>query len=195
MQQLQDEDIINMVLQGDKKAYALLIERYQHFVFTLIKRIINNHEDAEELTQDVFIKAFHALGDYKGTSKFSTWLYTIARNISLSYMRKQKAAIVSDEILTSINGYSRDTEQSLEKKNRKAVINNAINHLEPSEAQVLTLFYIQEQTIDEIAIILDMNPGNVKVKLFRSRKKLKEILNRDYKNEFSEYRNTTKDLS
>lgn len=191
MQQLQDEAIINMVLQGDKKAYAILIERYRHFVFTLVKRIINNHEDAEELTQDVFIKAFHALGDYKGTGKFSTWLYTIARNISLSYLRKQKPATVSDEILTTTNGYSRDTEQALEKKNRKAVINNAINQLESSEAQVLTLFYIQEQSIEEIAMILDMNPGNVKVKLYRSRKNLKELLDRDYKNEFSEYRNTT----
>jgi len=191
MQEAQDEVIISKVLQGDKKAYALLIERYRHFVFTLVKRITNNHEDAEELTQDVFIKAYQALGDYKGTCKFSTWLYTIARNISLSYLRKQKPLTVSDETLTTTNGYSRDTEQALEQKNRKTVINNAINQLEASEAEVLTLFYIHEQTIDEIARILEMNPGNVKVKLYRGRKKLKDVLDRDYTNEFSEYRNTT----
>lgn len=188
MQELQDEAIIQLVLQGDKKAYAMLIERYQHFVFTLVKRMAENHEDAEEITQDVFVKAYHSLSGYSGGSKFSTWLYTIARNATLSHLRKHKIATTSDVEL-KITDHS--TEQALDRKNNKALINAAINQLTPTDAQILTLFYLHEQTIDEIAQVLDMTISNVKVKLYRSRKKLKEILDKNYRNEFAEYRNST----
>lgn len=187
MQEFQDEAIIQMILQGNKKAYAILIERYRHFVFTLVKRMASNHEDAEEITQDVFVKAFHSLAGYGGTSKFSTWLYSIARNTALSHIRKQKLVPTSDDEL-KISDIS--TVQALDKKNKKALIHSAINQLEPSEAQVLTLFYLHEQTIDEIAMVLDITKSNVKVKLYRSRKKLKELLDKNYSNEFTEYQNS-----
>ncbi len=183
MQELQDEVVIQLVLQGDKKAYAMLIERYQHFVFTLVKRMTHNHEDAEELTQDVFVKAYHSLINYSGSAKFSTWLYAIARNTTLSHIRRHKITTTNDEL--KINDYS--TEQAIDRKNKKDTINTAINKLEPADAQVLTLFYLHEQTIDEIAQVLDMTQSNVKVKLYRSRKKLKEVLDRSYSNEFTEY--------
>lgn len=188
MQELQDEAIIQLVLQGDKKAYAMLIERYQHFVFTLVIRMTGNHEDAEEITQDVFVKAYNSLAGYSGGSKFSTWLYTIARNTTLSHMRKRKIIATSDEELKITD---RSTEQALDRKNNKALINAAIKQLEPSEAQILTLFYLHEQTIDEIAQILDITKSNIKVKLHRGRKKLKEILDKNYRNEFAEYRKST----
>jgi len=189
MQELQDEVIIQQVLQGDKKAYAVLIGRYQHFVFTFIKRLTNNHEDAEELTQDVFIKAYHSLSSYNNTAKFSTWLYSIARNTTLSHMRKHKITTTSEEEL-KINDHS--TQTDIDRKNKTIIINTAINQLEPSDAQVLTLFYLNEQTIDEIAHILDITKTNVKVKLYRSRKKLKEILDKSYRHEFEEYQKSGK---
>src|SRR3954464_6134080 len=85
-----DMDIISRVLQGDSAAYATLVERYQNFVFTIVLRYVKGREDAEEVAQDVFVKAFRALADFKGTSKFSTWLYTVATTTSISFLRKKK---------------------------------------------------------------------------------------------------------
>jgi RNA polymerase sigma factor (sigma-70 family) len=90
-----DNDLILQVLRGDQAAYAGLVERYQNFVFTLVLRYVKGREDAEEVAQDVFVKAFRALKDFKGESKFSTWLYTIATTSSLTWLRKKRPDIRS----------------------------------------------------------------------------------------------------
>ncbi|MFZ1328785.1 MAG: sigma-70 family RNA polymerase sigma factor, partial [Chitinophagaceae bacterium] len=92
---LNDNEIISKVLSGDHQAYAGLVNRYQNYVFTLTLRMVKNREDAEEVAQDVFIKAFKYLADFKGASKFTTWLYTIVSNTSISFLRKKKLDIHS----------------------------------------------------------------------------------------------------
>src|ERR1700704_5618110 len=87
---LNDTEIISKVLSGDKQAYAGLVNRYQNYVFTLALRFTKNREDAEEIAQDIFIKAYRALADFKGTSKFSTWLYTIVNNTCITFLRKKR---------------------------------------------------------------------------------------------------------
>src|SRR4030095_12874686 len=87
---LSDSEIISKVLSGDQQAYAGLVNRYQNYVFTLALRFTKNREDAEEVSQDVFIKAYRALADFKGASKFSTWLYTIVNNTGITFLRKKK---------------------------------------------------------------------------------------------------------
>ena len=84
-----DTDLIALVLKGDQSAYAALVERYQNFVFTIVLRYVKSREDAEEVAQDVFVKAYRSLADFKGTSKFSTWLYTITTTSSISFLRKK----------------------------------------------------------------------------------------------------------
>lgn len=190
MQNLQDEAIIQLILQGDTNAYAVLIERYQHFVFTLVKKITNNQEDSEEITQDVFIKAYQSLSKYKGDSKFSTWLYTIARNTALSHGRKQTLPISYESDASTIESADHHAELTIDKKSSLALLNVAIKRLAADEQIILTLFYIQEQTIAEMAQIMELSTINIKVKLYRARKKLREILDRDYNNEFAEYRTT-----
>src|SRR6476659_10119331 len=90
-----DMDIISRVLQGDSAAYASLVQRYQNLVFTIVLRYVKSREDAEEVAQDVFVKAYRSLADFKGASKFSTWLYTIATTTSLTALRKKKLEIHS----------------------------------------------------------------------------------------------------
>ena len=85
-----DNEIIGNVLAGDQQAYALLVSRYQNYVFTLALRFTRNREDAEEVSQDIFIKAYKALADFKGASKFSTWLYTIVNTSCITFLRKKK---------------------------------------------------------------------------------------------------------
>src|SRR5690606_29773584 len=96
-----DNEIIARVLKGDQQAYALLVDRYQNYVFTLAFRFTKNREDAEEVSQDIFVKAYRALADFKGNSKFSTWLYTIVNNTCITFLRKKRMEVHRSEEHTS----------------------------------------------------------------------------------------------
>ena len=176
-----------MVLQGQQAAYAILVERYQQYVFTLALRHVDNREVAEELAQDVFVKAYRYLADFKGSSKFSTWLYTIVHTTCLSYLRKKKdeALPMEEERMIAVtegHHYQHPMEQ-LEERTRKQVLEQAMKQLPTADAEVLTLFYLGEQSIEETGTILGLTAANVKVRLFRARQKLKEILETSYSHE------------
>lgn len=175
MHQLPDDDIIATVLQGNTKAYAMLVKRYQHLVYTLCMKLLKNNELAEEATQDAFVKAYHALADFSGGSKFSTWLYTITRNNCLSLLRRHKPEMVNGDVEDYETG-TEETVKLLETRSKKELLQQSVSMLPEEEATVITLFYIQEQTIEEISTIMDISRGNVKVKLYRARKRLKEIM-------------------
>lgn len=174
---LQDSDIIRQVLGGQQHAYSVLVERYQHFVFTIALRFVPNREEAEELAQDVFVKAYRSLADFKGDSKFSTWLYAITNNTCLSHHRKKKENNVSLE--------ERHEQIAAEGSNRadKNIMRQAIQHLPEQDARIITLFYLAEQSLEETGQILGLSLSNVKVRLFRARQKLREILVLKYKEE------------
>ena len=178
-EQLQDTGIIQLVLKGQQQAYSVLVNRYQHFVFTIAMRYVHNREEAEELAQDVFIKAYKSLADFKGGSKFSTWLYAITNNTCLSHLRKNRADLVSlDEKYDFI-----PAEQQKDMRGHKHIIQMAMQHLSDTDAQVINLFYLAEQSLEETAQILGLSVSNVKVRLFRARQKLKDILEQQYKDE------------
>lgn len=177
MHEIPDEDIIAIVLRGNSKAYAMLVKRYQHFVFTLCIKVLKNNELAEEAAQDAFVKAYTALADFSGTSKFSTWLYTIARNTCISRLRVNTMdTISSDDDKVYNSGISNETTELLESKSKKELLQNAIAMLQEEDAAVITLFYIHEQSTEEIAAIMNLTTNNVKVKLYRARKRLKTIM-------------------
>ncbi len=175
--QTTDTDIISQVLQGNQNAYAMLVERYQNFVFTIVLRYVKSREDAEEVAQDVFIKAYRSLKDFKGTAKFTTWLYTITTTTSITFLRKKKLEIQSldnEKVFAAADnidgGMSANT---IEQKSRIGMVNNAIGLLSPEDAQIITLFYKGEQTLDEIAQIIGIESNAVKVRLHRARIRLK----------------------
>lgn len=175
---LPDTELIQLVLQGHTARFAELVERYRNFVFTIVLRYINNREDAEEVAQDVFVKAFRSLGDFKGASKFSTWLYTITTTSCLSFLRKKKLDVQSLEneklAATASNLDGGMTANLVEQKNRVEMVNSAIKMLSPDDAQVILLFYKGEQTLEEIAQVLGKETNAVKVQLHRARSRLKE---------------------
>src|SRR5215216_3060767 len=150
-----DMDIIAQVVKGEQQAYSMLVERYQNYVFTIVLRYVKGREDAEEVAQDVFVKAYRSLADFKGASKFSTWLYTIATTTSLTALRKRKLEVQSldnehvfetaDHLDSGMNA------NTIEQKSRVAMVNQAIQLLSADDAQVLTFFYKGEQTLEEIA--------------------------------------------
>ncbi len=175
---LNDIDIINKVLHGDQQAYAGLVNRYQNYVFTLAFGFTKNREDAEEVSQDVLIKAYRALADFKGNSKFSTWLYTIVNNTCITFLRKKKLEVHSlnnEKVFEAAD--SRDSEfraNLVEQKSKVAMVNKAIAMLGADDAEIITLFYKAEQTLEEIAQILGLEPNTAKVRLHRARQRLKE---------------------
>lgn len=181
---LTDIDIISAVLNGNQQAYAEIIKRHKAFVFTLVLRYIKSREDAEELAQDVFVKAYRALADFKGDSKFSTWLYTIVTTTCISFLRRKKLethSMDNEKVFESIeNKDSGLNANQVEQKSRVAMVNNAIALLSPDDAEIVTLFYKGEQTLEEIAQVLGIEANTVKVRLHRARTRLKEKMEKHF---------------
>lgn len=190
MHQETDLALITAVLDGDTVVYSDLVKRHQRFVFTLALRFTKNREDAEEVAQDCFIKAYRALGTYKQTAKFTTWLYSITYTSAMIALRKRKMITISlnDEGNTiKLENHSSDYDaDNIEKKSAYAYLNQAIEMLSTNDAAIITLFYKGEQSLEEIGIALHMEANTVKVRLHRARIKLKEKLQYLLKDEVKE---------
>jgi RNA polymerase sigma-70 factor (ECF subfamily) len=173
-----DNDILSSVLRGDRQAYAEIVKRYQNFVFTIALRYAPNREDAEEIAQDCFVKAYRSLADFRGESKFSTWLYTIVTTTCLTFLRKKKLEVHSLDNETVFEmADSQDSgmgANQVEQKSRISMVNRAINLLSPDDAQIITLFYKGEQSLDEIGRAMGLESNTVKVRLHRARQRLKD---------------------
>ena len=184
---LGDNEIISRVLKGEQNAYAELVNRYQAYVFTLVLRMIKSREDAEEVAQDVFIKAYRSLADFRGESKFSTWLYTIANTTSITFLRKKKLDIHSldnEKVFEVADSKDSGFRANLvEQKSRVNMVNEAIALLSPDDAEIITLFYKAEQNLEEIGRILRLETNTVKVRLHRARTRLKEKMEKNFSEE------------
>ncbi len=184
---LNDTEIISKVLSGDQQAYAELVNRYQNYVFTLSLRFTKNREDAEEVAQDIFIKAYRALADFKGTSKFSTWLYTIVNNTCITFLRKKRLqthSLDNEGMFEVADSQDSGLRANLvEQKSRVAMVNEAIKMLNTDDAEVITLFYKSEQSLEEIAQILGLETNTAKVRLHRARTRLKEKMEKHFSEE------------
>ncbi|OEJ98942.1 RNA polymerase [Flavivirga aquatica] len=185
-----DQYYINLIIKGNTNAFAVLLERYKGLVFTLTIRMLKNREEAEEVSQDTFIKVYKSLNKFKGDSKFSTWIYRIAYNTCLDRLKKTKKHlndVAIDEFTESQLKTIDDAFDNLEKDERTQAIQDCIDLLPSNDSFLLTLYYFEEQSLEEIAEIVKSTSNNVKVKLFRSRKKLATILRKRLEPEIIEY--------
>lgn len=189
-QQLSDIEIITSILEGNTSAFADLVKRHQRYVFTLAMRYAKNREDAEEIAQDTFVKAYRALGTFKQTSKFSTWLFTITYTTAMTFLRKKR--LLTDSINDEESGIQLENHISsyqangIEQRSGYVFLNQAIDQLMPDDAAIITLFYKGEQSLEEIGQALKMEPNTIKVKLHRARTRLKEKLQFLLKDEVKE---------
>jgi len=185
-----DSEIISQVLKGDHNAYALLVERYKSYVFTLTFRFTKNREDAEEVSQDIFVKAYRSLADFKGTAKFSTWLYTIVNTTCITFLRKKRLDVKSlDDEGTFEVADSQDSgfrANLVEQKSRLIMVNRAIAMLNPDDAEIITLFYKNEQSLEEISQILGVEVNAAKVRLHRARTRLKDKMEKHFTEEIKD---------
>ena len=166
---------ITRIKQGDVMAFARILDHYERMIYTVVFRMCRNQEDAEEITQDVFIRAFQNLGQFSKTSRFSSWLYKIAYNTSINFLRKKRIPLISRDIEDeSIMDYGLSDENvwsTLRNHERISFVQMALSQLEPKDGTLLTLFYLGELSVKEIAEVLSVKTSTIKVQLHRARAK------------------------
>jgi len=169
---------IRNVLKGDKGAYSYLVNRYSGMVFSMALKLLKNETEAEDLSQEVFVSAFRSLASFKGNAKFSTWIYRITYNKAISQLRKKSPERATDnELLLEKNGgIEFDSNLLSQEESVERLLGEAIKQLPESEQILIMLHYFEDQSMEEISVISGISVSNVKVKLYRIRKKLKELL-------------------
>ena len=179
-----ESHIIKEILNGKTEQYEYFLDHYGQQVFVLMDRIVSCPEDAEELTQDVFLKAFQQLSSFKAESSFSTWIYRIATNVAISAVRKRKKEGIrlDDSAFANLSdtqvdeALEDDSEEQLQRLQRAMeqleADERALEQLEADERALVTLYYMEEKTLAEVAFIVGLTEANAKVKLHRIRKKL-----------------------
>ena len=178
---LSDEQLINRVKAGDQPAFGQLIDRYQAYVFSLCLKVLENREEAEEAAQDVFIKVFQRIRSFRHDSRFSTWLYTLAYRTAIDHRRQvarhrtSKNSVEVDIALIG-KGVPAEVEKNLQQQEQQAQLKALLARLPQQEATIIDLFYLQEQSVKEIAKIMKLSVSNVKTKLFRTREKLRNLM-------------------
>lgn len=186
---LNDNELIARVKAGDQQAYAAIVQHYQGYVFTLVLRYVPNREDAEEVAQDVFVKAYRSLADFRGDARFSTWLYTIVRTTCLSFLRRKQQPLHSLEVpgVQEAALQLRTVEvPAVEIKTKNELLRRSYGLLNTDDSTILTLYYQAEQSLDEIGRILGVEPNTAKVRLHRARTRLREKMEQHFPQEIKD---------
>ena len=176
---MEEKQLIKEILRGDSSSFAMLVDQYQDMAMTIAYRILGNKQEAEDVVQNAFVKSYHNLHTFRLNSKFSTWFYRIVYNTSITSLNKIKNRR-EDEISehSVFHSYDWKTESNLhsELDEQKERVNKAIQQLSKNESVIVTLYYLEEYSVTDIAGIMSLSKSNVKIILFRARKKLQDIL-------------------
>lgn len=170
---------ITAAQKGNRLAFRRLVEKYQNYVFTIAMRVLKRREVAEEVAQDVFLKVFNTLDSFEGKSKFSTWLYTITYRSAIDVARKKQLHTQTLEDERTRNwkdDFHEDGLQRVSRQDLQHYLKDAIDQLDPPDAAIITLYYLQEKLVKEIAEITGLTETNIKTKLYRLRDRLRDTL-------------------
>jgi RNA polymerase sigma factor (sigma-70 family) len=181
---------IKQVLSGNINAFSHIVDRHKNRAFNLAYRICGNHEDAEEVAQDAFMKAYHSLKSFRMKSSFTTWLYRIVYNTAISFVRAKKKGILSiEDFPADATDFIGDNphEEEAEKEFRSSLINFALQKISDEERGLITLFYYDEMSSEEISDITGISRANIKVRLFRARKKIYDIIQKEENKKTMQY--------
>lgn len=182
---LEDDALVKRAIGGDEKAYKELVDKYQRAIYYHILKMIRDREQVEDLVQETFVKAFDNLNSYSTNYAFSTWLYRIATNHTIDYLRKKKLQTLSiDEPVKTRDGDmqmqlpddSAETDRQIIRKQRQKIVQQAIEDLPPKYKRVIKMRHMEEKSYQEISEILDLPLGTVKAHIFRARELLYKAL-------------------
>jgi RNA polymerase sigma-70 factor, ECF subfamily len=176
-----EAQLVKASQQGDQDAYALLVQKHQRLVFNIVLRMLQDYEEASEITQEAFFAAWQGLPSFRGEAHFATWLYRIAYNCALKQLERRKrerslqADMAAEQMLVGVNK-QKGTEDMLELRALQAMVREQMEKLPHKYRIVLILRHLQEKTYEEMADILSMPVGTIKTHLFRARHLLKKRL-------------------
>ena len=170
MQQTDEQHLIARILDGHAEEFGYFLERYGPEAFALVSRLVPQQQDAEELTQDAFVRAFNRLETFGGRSSFGTWICRIAYTTTISWLRKQRMRYISIDDQPQIS--DTEVDNALEDEGRIGDLRQAITQLKPDEQTLIDLFYYDERSLADIAYILDLEAGTIATRLHRIRRKL-----------------------
>ncbi|MEL7834725.1 sigma-70 family RNA polymerase sigma factor [Fodinibius sp. Rm-B-1B1-1] len=182
---LEDDVLVKKAKGGDEKAYKKLVDKYERALYFHILKMVKDREQVEDLVQEAFVKAFDNLNTYSNSYAFSTWLYRIATNNTIDYLRKKKLKTLSidkpmktkdGEMEMQLPDESASTDRDIIKKQRKQIVQNAIDDLPEKYRKVIELRHMEEKSYQEIAKVLDKPLGTVKAHIFRARELLYKTL-------------------
>jgi len=181
---MNENQCVQQVLSGNTSAFAYFVETYQDMAITIAHRICGNMQDAEDVVQESYVKAYRNLHTYRSESKFSTWLYRIVYNTAITQTKARMwMGSQETEIENAYDLGENRLEIDLEEMDRKEVVSDILQRMPKGDALLLTLYYMEDNPVKEIAKITGLNEPNVKVKLFRARKMFKEMLAECYRME------------
>jgi RNA polymerase sigma-70 factor (ECF subfamily) len=181
-----DDAVIKKVLEGDINSFRYLVDKYKDMSFSIAMSILKDEDEAEDVIQDAFVKAFNSLGSFRKESGFSTWLYRIVVNESLGRMRKmkpQRMPILSENEDEDAETEIQETVLHLIRDDQVRYINKVLNIMDGRESLFLRLFYLNENSLNEIEAITGYKSSNIRVILYRARKNFYRVLKNELKEE------------
>ncbi len=177
---MNEKQQIHKVLKGDTSAFGYFVDTYQDMAITIAFRVCGNKQDAEDIVQNAFVKAFHNLHTFRADSKFSTWFYRIVYNTAVTETRGNiyNTEFVDYKQIDMNDSFSdMDTMAQVEENERKELINKAMDRIPKDEAVILTLYYLEDNSVKDIVQITGLTDANIKVKLHRARKRFADTIN------------------
>lgn len=181
--QSEDKDIIESFKKGNKNAFNILVLKYQSRIYWLVRKFVLDHDDANDLTQEIFLKLYNSLNNFRGESTFFTYIYRISVNICLNHLKKNKVIAKYtknyDSNVTEIKSDEKNSEEIFDNQLNEKIIKRAIQTLPEQQKAVFTLRFYEELSYDEIASILDTTVGGLKANYFHAFKKIQSFLQKE----------------
>ena len=168
--QTDEKELIARILDGHAEDFGYFLERYSHEAFAIVVRLVPQQEDAEELVQDAFVRAFNRLETFEGRSSFSTWICRIAYTTAISWLRKRRMRYLSIDDNTKLT--DTEVDEAFDDESLIEDLTRAIALLRPDEQTLITLYYYDNSPLNDIAYILDVEPNTLATRLHRIRRKL-----------------------
>ena len=184
----EEKEMIARIIKGDTNAFSALVGKYQNLIFHVVKRVVPEQMDAEDVSQEVFVKVYRSIGNFKHQSKLSTWIAKIAYLTALNHLKKYKRSLTEDypEDVVSLKSDQDNPAEQLSKKNTSEYLNKLIEQLPEQYRIVVTLFHLEEFTVEEINETTGMPEGTIKSYLYRARKNLKDKIKDHLKDDYEE---------
>ncbi len=177
---MEPKAVRQLVAKNDNNSRQELFEAFYRRTYSIVYHILRSHENAEDITQDAFIKAFQNIHQLTDKAKFAAWLAVIASNLARNFLKREKKMIVTDELPEiNLDQQPNNTEDEALRSLETQIVRKAIRELPPEQYQVVVLYYYHDLKVDEIGAMLKISPGTVKSRLYRAREKMSHLLERD----------------